>query len=185
MINPSCFHPDYCCELHLQFLHLTLVIHHVSLLVTVSFQSLLFWLISFASFPHCHSRALPLHSSGFTPPLSPPHVSQYFDEERDDYEYPYYYEGTTSVPPSPSKPPSVPAQTLTEQVKRESDNGGNQKREEKKEAAWVMGKKKLCFLKEITWVKSNIFRVIFNFFFSFYHKNTWTSLLTFLKCLFF
>uniref|UniRef100_A0A8C1QZ86 Collagen, type XI, alpha 2 n=1 Tax=Cyprinus carpio TaxID=7962 RepID=A0A8C1QZ86_CYPCA len=35
--------------------------------------------------------------------------SFYFDEERDDYEYPYYYEGTTSVPPSQSIPPSVPA----------------------------------------------------------------------------
>uniref|UniRef100_A0A8C2CRA1 Collagen, type XI, alpha 2 n=1 Tax=Cyprinus carpio TaxID=7962 RepID=A0A8C2CRA1_CYPCA len=41
--------------------------------------------------------------------------SYYFDEERDDYEYPYYYEGTTSVPPS------VPAGDPTKEVKREID----------------------------------------------------------------
>lgn len=69
-----------------------------------------------------------LHSSSLSP-----HVSQYFDEERDDYEYPYYYEGTTSVPPSQSVPPSIPAGTLTKQVKRERENGVNQKREEEKE----------------------------------------------------
>ncbi|XP_016118896.1 collagen alpha-1(V) chain-like, partial [Sinocyclocheilus grahami] len=54
-------------------------------------------------------------------------VFQYFDEERDDYESPYYYEGTTSVPPS------VPAVDPTKEVKRESESGVNQKRELEKE----------------------------------------------------
>ena len=53
----------------------------------------------------------------FKPPFP---ISQYFDEEQDDHEYPYYYEETTDVPSAsahPSPQPGAPNQ----QVKREQE----------------------------------------------------------------
>lgn len=49
-------------------------------------------------------------------------LSQYFDEEQDDHEYPYYYEETTGIPSffaTPSPQPGAPNQ----QVKRERERG--------------------------------------------------------------
>lgn len=60
----------------------------------------------------------PSHLSIFSNPPSP--TSQYFDEEQDDHEYPYYYEETTDVPSAsahPSPQPGAPNQ----QVKREQE----------------------------------------------------------------
>lgn len=48
------------------------------------------------------------------------HLSQYFDEEQDDHEYPYYYEETTGIPSS-SAPPSPQPGAPNQQVKREQE----------------------------------------------------------------
>lgn len=48
------------------------------------------------------------------------YLSQYFDEEQDDHEYPYYYEETTGRPSS-SAPPSPQPGAPSQQVKREQE----------------------------------------------------------------
>lgn len=68
------------------------------------------------AFMYLHPSLHPSHLSI----LPPPRLSQYFDEEQDDHEYPYYYEETTGVPSSsafPSPRPGAPSQ----QVKREQN----------------------------------------------------------------
>lgn len=52
--------------------------------------------------------------------LPTPYLSQYFDEEQDDHEYPYYYEETTGRPSS-SAPPSPQPGAPSQQVKSERE----------------------------------------------------------------
>lgn len=130
MIKPSCFHLPFISSSYI--LHFSLLSPYYSLnhflFPKSSFFPLVICYILLLSLTRPLSLSFPaflwLHCSSLSP-----HVSQYFDEERDDYEYPYYYEGTTSVPPS------VPAVDPTKEVKRESESGVNQKREEEKETA--------------------------------------------------
>lgn len=63
-----------------------------------------------------HLFLYPSHLSIFPSP----HLSQYFDEEQDDHEYPYYYEETTGVPSSSASPSPQPG-APNQQVKREQE----------------------------------------------------------------
>lgn len=118
----SCFYLDFAETLVSSF-NISLYILHSSLLS--SYYSLCS-ILSFATVHplNCHSHSL----SSIPPSLSHPlslhshHVSRYFDEEQDDYEYPYYHEETTQAPPS------IPPETLANQVKRENLRSKTEKR---------------------------------------------------------
>lgn len=81
----------------------------------------------FMHFSCFHLPSCPLSTSPFFRPsnlsfLPSLHFSQYFDEEQDDHEYPYYYEERTSIPSSSASPFPQPGEP-NQQVKWGQERG--------------------------------------------------------------